>query len=305
MKIVLLGEFKPSYRTENWILKSLDAEVITLDVNTKDEKIIKFLEITRPDVLLHSKTNGVIGDFANVQAWCEENRVMTVCWLFDLYAGTPRAYEVWTNPMFQSDIVVTTDGGSEELFKKYKINHHVIRQGILEEEAYMEEREKKNDVIFIGSNNHWWIYRKKLISFLEGTYGARFTHIGYNKPVRGRALNRLLAETKIVVGDTVYSKNYWSNRIYEVLGRGGFLVHPRIEGLEKEFEYFKHFVPYDYKDFEQLKRIIDYYLKDDKRREKIRRAGHEFCKQNYTYKIRCNSLLKLINEQKRLLKKFN
>jgi spore maturation protein CgeB len=109
----------------------------------------------------------------------------------------------------------------------------------------------------------------------------------------------LYASTKVVVGDTLCPNfkypDYWSDRIYETLGRGGFLIHPYIKGLEKEFEDKKHVVFYEYNNWNQLQDLINYYLENDKEREKIRKAGHELVKKSYTYKNRWQSILKELN----------
>jgi spore maturation protein CgeB len=86
--------------------------------------------------------------------------------------------------------------------------------------------------------------------------------------------------------------DYWSDRIYETLGRGGFLIHPYIPGIEKEFVDKKHVVFYEYGNFQQLKELIDYYLINDEEREAIRKAGHELVKNNYTYSNRWQTILK-------------
>jgi spore maturation protein CgeB len=108
--------------------------------------------------------------------------------------------------------------------------------------------------------------------------------------VRGLPLNELYSSTKIVVGDSQPSPHYWSNRLYETLGRGGFLLHPHTEGIETEFEDGKHLVLYDRNDLQDLYDKIDYYLSHDNARETIRRAG--FVKGKYTYKDRCRELMK-------------
>jgi spore maturation protein CgeB len=103
----------------------------------------------------------------------------------------------------------------------------------------------------------------------------------------------LYNSAKIVIGDSVYSPQYWSNRIYETLGRGGFLIHPNVPGIEKEYEPWKEFIPYDYNDFTSLKEKIDYFLTKPKEREKIQMAG--FIKtRDYILEERCRSFLKLV-----------
>jgi len=66
--------------------------------------------------------------------------------------------------------------------------------------------------------------------------------------VRGEALNQIYANAKIVVGDTLNLdfKYPWysSDRLFEVTGRGGFMIYPDIEGLDTFFERDKEIVFY-------------------------------------------------------------
>ena len=162
------------------------------------------------------------------------------------------------------------------------------------------ESTKKRDVVFVGSKKYHpeWPYRTHLINWLDKNYGSRFEHYGNGgiESIRGIRLNKLYWSTKVVVGDTLCLNfnypDYWSDRIYETLGRGGFLIHPYIPGIEKEFVDKQHVVFYEYGNFDQLKELIDYYLTHDEEREAIRLAGHELVKDKYTYKHRWEVILK-------------
>ena len=85
-----------------------------------------------------------------------------------------------------------------------------------------------------------------------------------------------------------------SDRIYETTGRGGFLIHPRIEGISTQFVDGEEVVFYDYDNFPQLKSLIDYYLANPEEREAIRKAGHERTKNEHTYAARWATILKTL-----------
>ena len=133
-----------------------------------------------------------------------------------------------------------------------------------------------------------------MLDGLKERYGEKFERFGHlpDNQVRGLPLNELYANTKIVVGDSQPSDYYWSNRLYETLGRGGFLLHPYTKGIEEEFEDGKHLVLYERDNMKDLFEKIDYYLAHDDEREKIRKAGHEHVKKHFTYKQRCIELMK-------------
>jgi hypothetical protein len=198
----------------------------------------------------------------------------------------------------------TVDSQMAEWFNtKTSVKGHYLPAGVYDKECTYTPATPERDIIFVGSKSYHqeWPYRPKLINFLEQNYPDKFSLYGREgvKTVRGQELNELYASTKVVVGDTLCPNfnypDYWSDRIYETLGRGGFLIHPYIKGLEKEFEDKKHVVFYEYNNWDQLEDLINYYLENDKEREKIRKAGHEFVKKNYTYKNRWQSILKELN----------
>jgi len=183
------------------------------------------------------------------------------------------------------------------------VKGHYLPAGVYHKECYIEPAKLKNDVIFVGSKKYHqeWQYRPQLINWLSDTYKNKFRHYGNGgiKSLRGSELNTLYASSKIVVGDTLCIgfkyPDYWSDRVYETMGRGGFIIHPYVSGMEKEFEDKKHLVFYEYGNLKQLKELIDYYMEHDEERETIRKAGHELVKENYTYKNRWKHILKELN----------
>ena len=230
-----------------------------------------------------------------------------VAWLTNIFFSVyRREIQVKTNPIFKSDVVFTTDGGHDKEFKEAGVNHRLLRQGIYEPEAYISEEKYPTEaqIGFIGAvYENIWPYRKELVDFLTNEYRSKFHHFGERGDIRHDPLNRLVSTLKIVVGDSVESPKYWSNRIYEMLGRGAFLIHPMIEGLDKEFTPYKHFIPYKYGDFKGLKEKIDYFLKNKKERDEIRQAGLEHCKKHHTYKIRVAQLIKTLEDEDIIKKK--
>lgn len=255
--------------------------------------LLERIEMFNPDFVLLSKNRR----YGKILIDRLRGKYLTVSWLFDLYHDLPKEMgcqrSIKDNP-FYADRVFMSDGGEVGIQKE------TLRQGIHGPEAVLGRANVDHDVVFIGSDTYFG--RHKMIEFLKDTYGDRFAHYGIGgKPeVRGIELNNLIAGSKVVVGDSVYSPNYWSNRIYEVIGRGGFLLHPKVEGIDKEFEHYKHFIPFERGNFEQIKEIVDYYISHDKEREKIRLAGFKYCKENYKYEDRCKILLQKVTGTKEL-----
>ena len=244
------------------------------------------------------------GYFTPVMEYVRERNIPIVAWLTNIFYGLKmREIQITQNPIFKADIVFSTDGGHQKEFSAAGVNHVLLRQGIYEPEAVLGEPNPdiKAEIVFIGAiYEHIWPYRKKLVQWLEKTYKGRFAHYGQRGEVRHQALADMIASVKIVIGDSVYCPYYWSNRIYEMIGRGAFFVHPRVEGLNEEFNEYKHFIPYDIGNFGQLKEIIDYYSDDRHKleRDRIRLAGYEHCRRAHTYLIRVKEMMKVLKERK-------
>ena len=292
IKIFYIGGFSKSYDSEVYIahgFRQLGVDIKCWDesLNLPLDMLLERIEMFNPDFVLLSKNK----KYGKPLIERLRGKYLTVSWLFDLYHDLPREMGCQRSAKdspFYADRVFMSDGGEVGIQKE------TIRQGIHEPEAVLGKANVDHDVVFIGSDTYFG--RHKMIEFLKETYGDRFAHYGMGgKPeVRGLELNNLLAGSKVVVGDSVHSPNYWSNRIYEVIGRGGFLLHPKVEGLDEEFEPYKHYIPFERGNFEQIKEIVDYYISHDKEREKIRLAGFDFCKTNYKYQDRCLTLLQKV-----------
>jgi hypothetical protein len=307
-KITFLGNFRVDYSSETHhanTLESLGYKVVRLQetVATSGEVLRESLT---SDLFLWIHTHGwnTPGRLGMDQVLLElkDANIPTMTYHLDLWFGLNRQKDLYRHPVYQHiGHFFTVDSQMADYFtRKTTVQGHYMPAGVYDKECTYTPQELTRDVIFVGSKSYHpeWPYRPKLVRFLEQTYGRNFQLYGKDgiKSVRGQELNDLYASTKVVVGDTLCPEfkypDYWSDRIYETLGRGGFLIHPYIPGLEREFEDKKHVVFYEYRNFEQLEELINYYLENDQEREKIRKAGHEFVKKNYTYKNRWKSILK-------------
>jgi hypothetical protein len=299
-RIIYIGDFKASYSTERYIahaLKELGYEVMCKQEDNffigNADMMAYEVEMYKPILVMFSKGKP-IGQSKQFIEILKNKGIPTCSWLFDLYFDLPvdRAFRLREKDApFNSDVVYTTDGGHHKQFAELDIVSKTLRQGIHEPEAILYNRPLTHDIIFVGGN----VYktRTEMLAGLANRY-ANFERYGHQTGsiVRGLPLNELYSSTKVVVGDSQPSPHYWSNRLYETLGRGGFLLHPHTEGIETEFEDGKHLVLYDRNDLQDLYDKIDYYLSHDTERETIRRAGFELVKGHYTYKDRCRELMK-------------
>jgi hypothetical protein len=306
--IVFLGNFRVDYTSESHHAKSIESlghKVIRLqETEARSEEILGAASSSDLFVWVHThgwKTPGRY-DMDVVLKKLSDLKIPTMTYHLDLWFGLGRQRDLKRDPVYKYiGHFFTVDSRMADWFNtKTNVKGHYLPAGVFDQEATYSPAKIEHDVIFVGSRKYHseWQYRPKLINWLESTYKDKFEHYGHGgvKSVRGQELNDLYASTKVVVGDTLCINfdypDYWSDRIYETLGRGGFLIHPYISGLEREFADKEHVVFYEYNNFDQLKELVDYYLVNEEEREKIRVAGHNLVKSKYTYKNRWSSILK-------------
>ena len=219
----------------------------------------------------------------------------------DLYFGLERENLVTNrSSIFTSDFVLTPDGGNQRRFESLGINHVCIRQGIPQEylckhPAHHSDRDL--DIVFIGTcQAAHGSRRRKLLNYLQSTYGNKFHWFGKtgDNEVRDAELQKIYNRAKIVIGDCVPSPKYWSNRVYEVMGNGAFLLHPFVPGLEEYFVNEEHAVFFEMDNYKDLSSKIDFYLLNDEKRHKIAMAGLKEVSSNHTTQHRAKAIMELI-----------
>ena len=306
MKIAYLGNHVPQHSTESHIsatLESMGHQVDRLQENDVDIDMIVHTA-NQANLFLWTRTRGWLR--CNGKEMLRRIRVTTASYHLDLYCKISRQLEIPNDPWWRTDVVFTPDGGSDAFWKEHRINHVYQKAGVFKPECYIPKVPLITDVVFVGSYGYHeeWPYRPRLVDYLRETYGDRFKKYGNPETtVRGDKLNHVYAGAKVVVGDTLCPgfdhPNYWSDRVYETLGRGGFLIHPWIKGMQEEFIDGVHLCYYEYGDFKELKRLIDYYVTHDKEREDIRLTGHYHVKENCTYDDRLQTALHKISQVSR------
>lgn len=240
----------------------------------------------------------------------KELGITTASFHLDKYAGIQRDGGIGTDTFWKTDYVFSPEGStqSKAIFESHGINQRYLPPGVFEGECYMAEPidEFRHDVVFVGGGSAYshpeWPYRAQLVQWLQDTYGERFGKYGYpERTIRGAELNQLYASSKVVIGDSLckdfFDSYYFSDRCFEVTGRGGMLINPYIPGMTDHFVDRKEIVLYSFGNFEQLKFMIDYYIEHDDEREAIRAAGHLRTKTDNTYANRMKQMLDVLKRE--------
>ena len=170
-------------------------------------------------------------------------------------------------------------------------------------------RQNQEDFTFlpVGAELREGKYNKELecdVAFTGQIYGIRSFVFNSLKQKLGRKFRifnniweqdfaDLCATAKIIIAPKFTSNDfYWTNRIYQTLACGGFLIHPRLQGLiEEGFIAGEHYI--DYSSIEDLEFAIESFLKPEaeEARKQIAKKGKEFVSQ-FTWEERLKTLLK-------------
>lgn len=309
MKILFLGNFDAEHSSENYYKKtfrSMGHEVLSMqEGRTAGVDLSNYIDAC--DCFFWVSTHGWqtpgIEDFL---IECRKKGKTSFAYHLDLYMGIKRERQLFLSPFFTVDHFFTVDKLMADWLNENqpvssKRQGHFLPAGVYEGECFLGTPNKEkypHEIIFTGSKGYHeeYPYRPQLIDWLHETYGERFGHYGGGgmPTVRGPELNNLYASAKIVIGDTL-CKNfnypwYSSDRLFEVTGRGGFLIYPYITGLEEWFD-MDEIASYDFGNFDQLKSQIDFYLVHEPERERMKIAGFNRAKSEHTYRHRLTELL--------------
>lgn len=328
-KIAFLGNFYSSYTSETYYCRTFNK----LGINTfllqegKASSELILEKALASDMFFWVHTHGwhTMG-MDRVLDILKTRGIPTVGYHLDLWLGLQRQKDLQSDIYWNIDYFFSVDRYmAEYLNEKKNIKAFYLPAGVFEEEAFMWDSSFPTapnlpsvpEIVFVGSKNYHpeWSYRVELINFLEKTYGSRFGLFGKDSGVivRGEALNELYAKAKIVVGDNLTPgfdyPFYFSDRLFETTGRGGFLIYPFIGGIDDFFVLQKNtgngfydlekteLVVYPFKDFDYLKYLIDYFLNHEEEREAIRKRGFLRAKKEHTYTQRLLNIIKRVEEE--------
>jgi len=164
----------------------------------------------------------------------------------------------------------------------YKIYPLHLAAGDMEEGKY----EKKYDVD-IAYNGIVYPPMANWVGNMKHIFGSRFKLFN----VSGKDFADLCASAKImIIPRFLFDDFYWDDKIYKTLALGGFVIHPRLYGMDlKDGE---HYISYD--SLTELVDATNWFLKYPPERDSIVSKGMAEVKKNFTYKNRLKELLSKI-----------
>ena len=326
LRFAYIGNFGPEHSTENHVRQALvrnGHEVTTLQENTVETWETLRGSPIDADVVLWTRTGW---DWPALTGWTKEEAdahqraalanlhdvgIPVVGYHLDRWWGLNRQGQVTEEPFFEADIVCTADGGHDAQWLDAGVNHRWFPPGVSLAEcerafAGRDRRWANLDVAFVGSwmsyHEEWLDYRRSLVSALSRRYRRRFSPLPLRGGLRGEALTQLYGTVPVIVGDSCLSgdiTSYCSDRLPETIGRGGFLVHPDVEGITDGtvFRSGEHLATYPLGDFNAMVEIIDRYLGDEPARKAMVDVGRSHVMAHHTYEARMTELVDLLNDE--------
>lgn len=301
--VAYIGNFRPAHSTENDVrdaLEQLGHQVIKIQEDSPDALTYLATE-AKADVVLWTRTWS-IPQVQEAVLQVKDRGLPVVGFHLDRWWGLAREHQVRDEPFFQlCDLMVTADGGSHAKWSDVGVNHLWMPPAVSNRaQIGKQQTQFQRPLGFVGSWRSYhseWQYRRQLVEFLHETYGRKFrAWPRANQQIRGRDLADLYASVDIVVGDSCLAGNvsrYWSDRIPETLGRGGFLIHPEVDGMDEQgFVDGETLVTYKLEEgnFSELQQKIDWWLQS-KDRKTIAANGFKLVHEKHTYVNRMSDLI--------------
>lgn len=277
----------------------------------------------RPDLILWTRTgwpwpdrDAMLAKQVRMLQRADGLGIPVVGYHLDIWWGLKREHQVAEEPFFRSNLVITADGGHDEKWLEAGVNHVWFPPAVSAREAKpgMRRTRLESKLAFVGSWQGGYheehAHRFELITFLRKHFRnicEFYPRIG-QEAVRGQELRDLYASVDVVVGDSAFAGvgpgRYCSDRIPETIGRGGFLLHPRVQGITDGSAWRdaplwadgESLLCWDVGDWDALGARIEWGLSNPVERQQIADVGMAITRQHHTYDRRMDQLVDLLCE---------
>ena len=301
--IAILGNHGCPFSTESeldWTLENMGHRVIKIQENAiTTSEVVQAARERGARLFMWIHTHGweMIGGISQEKMLDDirSSGIKTCSFHLDRYWGLNaldgREDRVGTHAFWKTDTDFTADGGNDERFASRGVHHVWLPPAVVERDCYFGKTRPQyaSPLCFTGADGYHpeYPFRGIMVNRLKEKYGSNFR---VYQGVRQDDLNNLYASVRVVVGDSCFagSDRYWSDRVPEVLGRGGFLLFPETPGLE-----IPGLVTYEAGNIDDLIKKIDYWIDDDRAAERkaIQIQTQAHVKEHETYTNRMKFVL--------------
>ena len=199
--------------------------------------------------------------------------------------------------MEQFDLVGVVTTEVANVYDEANINWFYWQIGY--EKTYPSDGFRGHDIVFLanGYSKDRLMLARSLIKCgynvgLYGSWSSEFKSYG-NTLYDFDAGAAIYKNSKIAIGDSqwIHATGFVSNRLFQALEAGAFLLHQRFDGMEEllGLKSGEHLVVWD--NVSELLDIIPYWMNNKSGREKIAKKGQKFVIENHSFDVRVNELM--------------
>lgn len=304
LRVVYMPIYDPDYhaivsRTKKGLRQALSKKSIVWEVDYLNSAydLADICRQFQPHMILTQSHNTPI-DLAPAKAVKPD--VLVINWNGDVWRNNLLAPEMLTWIKAQVDIQLTVNQSVLSEYEKEGIFARYWQIGY--ESDVMPTSINAFDVVFMGSN--YSEKRQTLGDFLQslpyrvGLYGRNWKDRYGDTTYQFDKNASITHGAKIVIGDNQFPDEYGfvSNRWFETLASGAFLLHQRVKGIEELTGYIDgvHYVAWDTLD--DLKEKIAYWLQHDDKRNAIAQSAYAFTHKHHSFDSRVKELSTIIGE---------
>lgn len=314
MTIVLqLGNFASPGSTENDLLdalKRLGIDVVTVQEKEWVRRQIVLPDI-QPDLILWTRTRWDDQDTpGDVADQLDRFTCPIVSVHLDRWSGLRRMANIYNDPYWRKMTRFYTADPQIEHWQRLGVDAVLTPPAVSERwltDPDPVSRYGEVDIAFVGNwqkpkwNGKDWEgyhvehqHRWGMLDNLTQRYGQRFNV--FPAPGQSRIIGQELAELyvsiPIIIGDSclVGLDAYHSDRVPEVIGRGGFLMHPWTD-WNGWYEPGHHLICWRLYDWDDMTTRIDHWLDNPEGRQVIAAQGALHVREHHTYRQRVKRIL--------------
>lgn len=252
--------------------------------------------------LLFTQIHAVDSFSADILRQLRQEHPSTVCvnWNGDYW---PRVYlePRYMELLKEVDLALTVNTNVNEEYAANGISC-AYWQCASEEPQVPPRYSNTHDIVYMANNNCQ--ERLDLVNLLLetgyniGIYGSGWPqHItSGNTHYDFATSHEIVRNAKIIVGDNQYNDGsaFISNRIWETMYPGGFMLHQRVDGLQRAtgLRNGMHYVVYE--DLNDMIEKVHYYMQHEEERQTIAERGCDYVRRKHTFDARLDELFEVL-----------
>jgi len=288
--------------------RGFSLKIVNLENKTQEENFINTVSATldfRPHIVLTIDTVGLVPQIFNILGG-----IVYISWFFD-NAKNFIIPSVYLNPPSPYYYLFCWEKNNISLFKEKNLAHvSYLPYGINENVFYNQNQESSefsSIISFVGNSLNQ--NRREIIQAVSQKYSIDvYGDPGWkeiennNLKYKGEVTNRkelslIYSSSKINLNiSPPQAETAISERIFNILGSGGFLISDYKAGIENLFSLNKEVVCY--KNKKELLPLIEFYLKENEKRLLIAKNGEKKVRSTHLISQKIDIILNNIKENR-------